>query len=524
MKTNLKRAGTDPVLPFDSVALCLRDRRCVVASVAPPFRVAYWGDVEALVAELALGAPSSAALETEEGRRAFLTALAHGAQMEQVFGPAHIGFESSPAELREREMLRRTHRHVIFVGACAREVVLGALELIADQVPQGGTINVQFKQWDALADWPSGRERLSEVCDYLCQTRQLRSEVTVCSKLQDVPPGLWEFVYWHPRVRIAWLAAELAAFGDKEELPACRQRSAALRSLREISSPGLWPLVILPVTAANVGRLAELVMMLLEATRGASVELVPAPLLGIADTFDGRPEEWGELPGAAGLTRREPCGRNSAQATAAVASRGAPDSNLSLGPPGINQSVKALLAIYRNRQAPLRLVSPLSWVAGRVDSEAPLPASPRALGIELAVLPNGDLYAGEWAIGLERWRLGNVLQGAGDMAWERLDLVPEVLSNSLKPAQCHGCEWRYRCGGMDTPAMLTARPDSHSDAEASQFAFYCAPRKRLFEEILWDYAEGGAQGQTRGPRERIELREDGLDFIPMPQPANPSIH
>jgi len=368
MNNNLACARANRAPPFDSVALCLRDGRCVVASAAPPFRVAYWRDVKALVAELALGGPSGAALETEDGRRAFLTALAQRTQMEQVFGPARIGFESKPAELHAREEFRRTHRHVTFVGACVREVVLGALELIADQVPQGGTIDVQFKQWDALADWPSGRERLSEVCDYLCQTRQLRSELTVFSKLRDVPPGLWEFVYGHPRVRIAWLAAELARCGDKEELEACRQSSAALRNLGEISNAGLWPLVILPVTAANVGCLAELILVLLETTRGASIELVPTPLLGVADTFDGQPEEWGQFPGEKGLVPGEPRGRKRAQATAATPSRRVPASDLLCAPPGIDDYVEGLLVLYRNRRIALRLVSPLSWVAARVDS------------------------------------------------------------------------------------------------------------------------------------------------------------
>jgi hypothetical protein len=68
---------------------------------------------------------------------------------------------------------------------------------------------------------------------------------------------------------------------------------------------------------------------------------------------------------------------------------------------------------------------------------------------------------------------------------------------------------------MDAPALLTGRRESQSNGEAAQFAFYCAPRKRLFEEIVWDSAEGAAQGQTRPGRERIELREDGIDFTPV---------
>ena len=50
---------------------------------------------------------------------------------------------------------------------------------------------------------------------------------------------------------------------------------------------------------------------------------------------------------------------------------------------------------------------------------------------------------------------------------------------------------------------------------ATLFDLYCAPRKRLFEEILWDSTEAAAKGQNRPGRERIELREDGLDFTPV---------
>jgi hypothetical protein len=54
--------------------------------------------------------------------------------------------------------------------------------------------------------------------------------------------------------------------------------------------------------------------------------------------------------------------------------------------------------------------------------------------------------------------------------------------------------------------------------------FYCAPRKRLFEEILWGSVKAAHDGQPRPGRERIELREDGLDFAAVIHATNPQIH
>jgi hypothetical protein len=54
-----------------------------------------------------------------------------------------------------------------------------------------------------------------------------------------------------------------------------------------------------------------------------------------------------------------------------------------------------------------------------------------------------------------------------------------------------------------------------SNGQASRFELYCAARKLLFDEMVWDWAERAAQGHDPGPRERIELREDGIDFAPV---------
>jgi radical SAM protein with 4Fe4S-binding SPASM domain len=273
-------------------------------------------------------------------------------------------------------------------------------------------------------------------------------------------------------------------------------------------------------------------LALVEATRGATVEVVPAPL----------------------ACPPVPCNVRAVD-QAAEAERF--QRLRSLQPPGLEDCVEALLRIYRDPRIPLRLVSPLSWVAARVNSEAPMVSSLAAAGAEVAVLPDGSLYAGEEAAGREDWRLGNVLDDAQEIRWERLDAMPETFASSVKPERCVSCDWRWRCGGVDAAVVLLEEKqkaesgkqkagggvDASSsllEAAAGQgpagngtggapaavledagrmpaplFDLYCAPRKRLFEEMLWGSAEAAARQQPRPGRERIELREDGIDFAPV---------
>jgi radical SAM protein with 4Fe4S-binding SPASM domain len=138
-----------------------------------------------------------------------------------------------------------------------------------------------------------------------------------------------------------------------------------------------------------------------------------------------------------------------------------------------------------------------------------------ALGAELAVLPDGELYAGRWVVGAERWRLGNVLADARNIRWERADALAESFSKAMMPRQCQGCDWRYRCGGVDGVAAVV-REGQREAGEDSLFEQYCLPRKRLFEELLWGSLEGAVNGRVRRERERIELRQDGIEFKPLP--------
>ncbi len=458
--------------PFDNVAVRTRGERCVAASVAPPFQAVYWPEVGEAASRLGLEGLTAASLAAPEARARFLGRLA--GEMGGAFRPARIGFGSPPWQVRGREAFRQDRLSVIFIGAVRRAAALASLEAACGRARRGGAVDVQFKGWDALADWAAGREAICDVCGYLYETRGRGSNVLVWSELRQIPDGLWQFVYERPRVRVAWRAEELAPCRDGAGFEAIRRGSAALENLEQLGSAGLWPHVVLPVTRRNVKGLPELVQRLLEATRGGSIELAPAGL------------------GPA----QEPVGGGETG-------------------PSVEEYVEAVGALYRKPEVPLKLVSPLSWVLPRVNSQGAMIGSAASAGAEMAALPEGELYAGEFGVGAERWRLGNVLKEPGGIRWERLDAMAEASSNAMQPEECQRCDWRYRCGGPGASLPLSGGRRGPANGQTSRFELYCAPRKRLFDEMVWDWAERAALGHDPGPRERIELREDGINFAPV---------
>jgi hypothetical protein len=58
-------------------------------------------------------------------------------------------------------------------------------------------------------------------------------------------------------------------------------------------------------------------------------------------------------------------------------------------------------------------------------------------------------------------------------------------------------------------------------AHESVFGLYCAPRKALFEEEIWDLAMNQASAKIARPRELIELAKDGIKFVPASSSARP---
>ncbi len=420
-----------------------------------------------------------------------------------------FGFHSHPENIRRREDYRQRQAAVTFVGPCSREVMLGALEAATHRLKAKASIEMHFKHWETLGDWAVVQERIQDALSYLVQTKRLDCRATVFADFQTANGDLWQFCYDRPRVRVGWLAADLATCSSRGEFEHWCRTAPVFENLRSLGDSGAWPCILLPASQANTRLLPELVLALIEVTRGGTVEIAPAAVvmspadrsLRILPSPDPSPS----------LGERAPEGQATAYGSR---SRDATHDSSKLA--DVNEFVAAMLAIYRNSRIPLHLVSPLSWVKARIDADAALIGSPLAAGAEIAVLANGDLYAGEGCVGLDPWRLGNVLDGADPLAWERLDAIPEVFSRSTAPAQCKTCDWRYRCGGID-PAVRLLEAQRHIDTGGGWSPLcelYCAPRKALFEEMLWDSVEAAAAGTEKRPRERIELHPDGFTFEP----------
>ncbi len=457
----------------DNMLMRGRGKSAILATVEPRFRTAYWPDIKAVLDELGFHDLTAAALEQPETLAQFLNSLARKSPEYRIFTPGRTGFQDRSDDIRHRETLRQTQGMIVYIGKGSREVALGALELFAQRLAARGSMAIQFKQWDPLSDWKTGKQRLGEVLHFLFQTLRRQGSITCYSELNEIDQGWWEFLFNHPRVRIAWEAQALGRCAEMAQFEAYALESLPFKNLVKISQAGAWAHVVVPVTRMNIGILPDLVLALSEATRGATMEL--KPVLGI----DGNE-----------------------------------------GPPAAHDFTEAILTIYQNPRIPLREVYPLSWVAARIDADQPLVSSNFAAGAEIAVLANGDLYAGEAAVGLEAWKLGNMADDPQEIRWERLDLLAESFSKAMKPTVCQACDWRYRCGGCDASIQLKA---VHSNARNApsvelaaepEFQLYCAPRKALLEAMLWDASTATAQGVQRRSRELIELHQSGIDYIP----------
>jgi radical SAM protein with 4Fe4S-binding SPASM domain len=491
---------------FDSALLRVRGKSCVAASVAPPFQAARWADVELLAQELRVAGFVGVSLGERGAQRALLSALADRVAGAGAFRPRRIGFRPLPGDMARLEAYRQARRSVIFLGPCSREVILSALEAATQGLGPGGFVEVNLKRWDILRDWQTGRERVDDIINYLYQSKRCGCALTLFSDLLEVDAGLWEFIYQRPRVRVAWVARDLMECGSMRDFQERRQQSAALGNLERLGEAGVWPHVVLPVCQDNCRAVPDLVLGLIEVTRGASIDLVPAPML---DGVKIPRHPTAKADAKEGASRAGNASFPPARETAAG------DGDEAVPAPSVEDYVEALMGICRNPRVPLRLVSPLSWVAARIDAQGTMVSSRAGAGAELAVLPDGDVYAGESVVGVDQWRLGNVLADGADLRWERLDTISEMAAYSLKPAKCASCPWRYRCGGVDASVLLLEErlgPKGEQGGAALR-EFYCEACRSLFEELLWTSMETVARGQSAGGRERVGLREDGVDFM-----------
>lgn len=469
-------ASNPPSKLFDNVLVRRRGSRCIVGSTLPPFVAAYWQQISGVLKELGIQNADEASLDELQIQEEFLAALSSRVSGAERFKPAKIGCDLRSQEMRAFQEARAARCLITLLGKCPREVILGALEAATARIRGKAMIEVRIKGWDTIGCWQEARTRVEEILNYLYSTKSCHGSLLLFSELKEVPQGLWDYIYERPRVRVGWVATELAECRAVPQLEHLKVSCAAFTNLEMLANTGIWPHVVLPVTAANVGILPPLAVALANSTRGGTLDLVAAPLL------------CEDIPSA---------------------------------PPSVHDYTAALLAIYREGLVPLRKVSPLSWVAARVDADLPLPSSTETVGAALVVLPTGEVYPAEAAVGSSAWCLGNVLNGAASLHWERSDALAEMSAGSMKPAACRNCDWRYRCGGIDANVSLLKARRQADSAESQQALadFYCEPRKALFEAAFWDSTVSSAGKATRPSREILKLHATGLEF----KPATPTV-
>ncbi len=471
MKTNAPQ-------PFDNLWLRLRRGRCVVGTVAAPFATALWPDVRQLLQEVGPPGREEQCGADSWVQERLLLALAGAADGAGPFTPESIGFKASPQEMRAREEFRRENCFITFLGRASSQVVFGTLDAIARRLSGLLNIHVRLKGWDALSEWPAAREPLAALSHHLFAVRRASGSVNIYSEFSEIPAGLWDFIYGQPRVHLVWLGRDLAQVECASQVQAYRADSLPLRNIGRLADMGISVRTVLPASKANVGILREITETLADVTRGGRIRIVPTPLLS----------EMREIPG-----------------------------------PDAQAYATQVLAIYTDSGIPLRVVFPHSWVADRVDACVPLVGSPEAGGAAITVLADGNVYAGENCVGAEAWRMGNVLDDVGALRWERLWAMPEAFSHHSKPDTCRICEWRHRCGGIDASVLLLAECPAPEGAARAQYLhdLYCAPRKALFAEALWDSVAQSAEfNETRNDcRELVEVHEDAISFRPATLPG-----
>ena len=168
----------------------LRGKRCLASSVAPPFRTAYWADVEALKAQLGWdsgGTGSLTAAGVPPRLTAGLSALVGGLSPTEAATTWSLPWA---ADVRRREAFRASHRAVLFLGRCSREVALGALEIATERLTVGSQVEVRLKDSDAFADLSDAREWVREVLGYLAGTRRLCAHLMLLSDTVPAASGV----------------------------------------------------------------------------------------------------------------------------------------------------------------------------------------------------------------------------------------------------------------------------------------------------------------------------------------------
>ena len=449
---------------FDNVLIRIRGQECLATSVLPGSAMAHWPNFPQLLAELGMGDLSLESFSERSQQRLFLARLVARFPQSEELKPDVIGYKLRAKDIILRQQFQENHVSIIFLRRCSAQLVLETLEALVGRLNPFAHVDVWLCEWDALCRWERERQLLEDILNYVQVRAGANCTITAFSHFLVIPPDLGDFVLKHPSVRFFCDAREISQTNNMGDFDRLCNESATMCNLRDLVNQGIWPTLNVPVSLTNVGILPSQVLALADATRGGRIRLIPAT------------------------------------------------SSSAHVPPSIDDYTSALLGIYRDERIPLRNVTPQSWVAARIDADVSLVTSPESAGAAVTVLPNREIYAGEHAVGNQSWRLGKI--GNQPLQWERLDAMAEAGITRARTPECQTCDWRFRCGGLDSSVWLVQgaqKGDSSNDCQTT-FDLYCKPRKALFEEAIWDSVKHSSNLGGAKSRELLDLAEDKVSF------------
>ncbi len=175
--------------------------------------------------------------------------------------------------------------------------------------------------------------------------------------------------------------------------------------------------------------------------------------------------------------------------------------------PEPTEFVDGISSVLRAGTWPLESLFPANEYAGRLGRGEMLRFGCGApYGNTPIVDALGNIYPCHYLVGIERFRTGN----AFDRDRHREKQVLEGLLKRLDVEQittCHGCLWRYLCGGGCPVMRLMVRDNPRASERARKYAndIVCAAARHIGAAVLWHAAKRA--------KESLEKRRQGLSRV-----------
>jgi uncharacterized protein len=333
----------------------------------------------------------------------------------------------------------------------SEQVAFGSLEWSLKKVATGGWLEIVFFGGEPLLNWPLAQAVVNH-CETLLKPKHPDKSFSyhITSNLSFIPPGL---IDWALRYGVTFLC-------DVDGPPAihdvCRPfkngRSTyetVAENVRKLARAGLHVALRATITALNQHHLLETSQIHRE-LGGSSSAFVPVNPVN----------SDGELLPLELLASPE-------------------------------QAIQGVREVYRSGLWPEESLYPFCIYAPRLEPGAKTVIGCGApYGRTAVVDASGESYPCHYFVGVDRFRLGNILPGGrgpdGDVlrAWREEFHVDHQ-------EDCASCSWRYICGGgCPVPRMTGSRhPQATDSLRAYCKGFGCDYTQRVIELLLWNRAE-----------------------------------